>query len=58
VRGDQAKRIAKAHTQRRVREMSTVKRRKKIKLSLHPQEIHHSSTGFPQLDLSQAAHYA
>jgi hypothetical protein len=33
------------------------RREKLIYVSMRAQEIHHSSTGFPQLDLSQAAHY-
>jgi hypothetical protein len=30
---------------------------KKFTRSILPQEIHESSTGFPQLDLFQSAHY-
>jgi hypothetical protein len=57
VRGNQAKRGTKAHTQPRSHALSTYGAEKKIYLAIHQQETHHSSTGFPQLDLFQAAHY-
>jgi hypothetical protein len=58
VNGDQAKRSTKAHTQQRARELPTVATQKLISVSMRAQEMHHSSTAFPQLDLLQAAHYA
>ena len=43
---------------RRPRVLPTDDASKKIYVSIDAQEIHQPSTGFPQLDLFQAAHYA
>src|SRR6516164_5865717 len=45
---DQAKRRTKARAHRAPRRFLEAARRKKISLSLHPQDLHDSSTGFPQ----------
>jgi hypothetical protein len=57
ARRDQAKRVTKAQTQWRTAAFFESSGEKKICLSIRQQEMHYSSTAFPQLDLFQTAHY-